>query len=138
MRYKTFIFLSVTWGGLLTFFGLIVYAAMRALGHTPRRHGHCVYFELGLGWGGLEFGPVFLVNRSPGEYILDHELGHGYQNCLLGPFFLIIMLASAVRYNARKIKKKLCPKKALPPYDSVWFESWATRLGRAAMGRREA
>ena len=116
--------------------GILVYAAMRLIGLNPKRHGHCVYFEVGRGWGGLEFGPVFLVNRSPSEHILDHELGHGYQNCLLGPFFLALTLASAVRYNARRIKKKLSPEAVLPPYDSMWFEGWATELGRAAMGRR--
>ena len=105
------------------------------LGRVPKRHGNALYFEIGDAWGGVNLGPVFVVNRNASEHIRDHELGHGYQNCILGPLFLIICAWSVARYHYRKLLVKLTPQKVLTPYDSIWFENWATRLGRTAMGR---
>lgn len=138
MNRKIFITLSLTWGALLSAAGGLVYAILRLLGHRPRRHGHALCFEIGYLWGGVDLGPIFIVNRGASEHTLDHELGHGYQNCILGPFFLVICVWSIARYHARRITKRLAPDRPLPPYDSIWFEGWATRLGRAAMGRDAA
>ena len=135
MSKKSFIALSLTWGIVLSSVGGIVYALLRLLGKVPKKHGPATYFEIGSGWGGVNLGPIFVVNANSSERILDHELGHGYQNCMLGPFFLIICIWSFARYHYRNVLKKLAPNKQLPPYDSIWFEGWATRLGGSTFGR---
>ena len=64
-----------------------------------------------------------------------HEYGHSLQNCILGPFMLIVVnLPSTVRYWYRRIAMSLgkAPKK---PYDSIWFEGQATKWGREAYNR---
>ena len=137
MRRKFFYLLSFTWGAPTSLVGALVCALLIACGAEPSRHGHCVYFKLPWISGGFNLGWLFLTGSRPSEHTLDHELGHGYQNCILGPFFTVITLMSLARYHYRAMKRKLCPRASLPDYDSVWFEGWASRLGRAAMGRDE-
>ena len=127
--------LSFCWGAPISLVGAIVYALLIALGRSAERHGHCVFFRLPRLSGGFNLGWVFLTGETPSEHTLDHELGHGYQNCILGPLYTVILLMSIVRYHYRRIKSKRHPSEPLPPYDSAWFEGWATALGRAAMGR---
>jgi hypothetical protein len=41
----------------------------------------------------------------------------------------VISLPSFLRYWYRRIIVKINKNKKLPPYDSIWFEGQATRLG---------
>lgn len=125
----TFYVLSFTWGIVVSLIGSIVALALLIAGYKPKKWGHCWYFEVGYGWGGLEFGPFFIVNKNPSTHVRNHELGHGFQNCKYGPAMVFISLMSICRYWYRELKYNR--KGLMPPtdYDDIWFESEASRLG---------
>lgn len=130
MTKTVFRILSLTWGLPLTVCGLAVAALLRAAGHRPRRYGPCLCFSLGrTRWGGLNLGPVLLVERDAADRLRRHELGHALQNIRYGPLMLPFFLASAARYHHRRRAQKR--GRLLPPYDAWWFEGQATRLGTA-------
>lgn len=131
MNKQTFWFLSYTWGIIVTLIGTMVFAVLCVLGYKSQRNIYGYAIEIGEGWGGLEMGPFCLVSKNPSQHTLNHEFGHGIQNCYFGPFMIFISLASAVRYWYREylIRVKGINYKDLPPYDSIWFEGDATRIG---------
>ena len=69
--------ISLTWGCLLTYPGLIVALFLIITKHKVYKLGPNIYFKVGEGWGGLEFGPVFLVSKDSPDYTILHEAGHG-------------------------------------------------------------
>jgi hypothetical protein len=111
----------------MTLVGCFVSAVLIVAGKRPAPNQYGWYFEIGEGWGGLELGPMCIVNKNPTQHILDHEFGHSIQNCLFGPFMILISLASAIRYWDREIQK--VQGKQLVPYDAIWFEGQATKWG---------
>ena len=125
-----FYLLSFTWGIIMTTVGCIVALALLITGHKPKKWGHCWYFEVGkTKWGGMELGPFFLTNKNPSKSIKNHEHGHGFQNCMFGPFMVVISIMSAARYWYRELKYN---RKGLNPptkYDDAWYEGQATKLG---------
>lgn len=133
---STFYFLSFTWGIIMTFIGCVVASVLRALGYKPQKWGYCYYFEVGENWGGLELGPIFLVCKNAGDHVKNHELGHGHQNCILGPLMpFVVSIPSAVRYWHREWLVRSGQKKhsELPDYDAVWYEGSATKIGTEFM-----
>ena len=125
---KLYYLLSLTWGLPLTMVGGLVALILMGGGFTPRRFGGCIYFEVGKGWGGLNLGLVFLCQEGAPDTLKTHEFGHSIQNCVLGvlmPF--VVVFPSVIRYWSREWKAAHGAK--LPPYDAVWFEGQATRLG---------
>lgn len=127
--------ISLTWGCLMTFIGLLVALALLVTGHKPYKFGYTFYFKVGKNWGGLTLGAVVIVAGDSSLSVLFHEYGHTVQNLIFGPFELFIGVASAARYWYREIKRKRDPACHLPPYDSIWFEGQATRLGLKFLGR---
>ena len=124
-----FYLLSFTWGLPLTLIGLIVSLVMLCMGCKPHKWGYCYYFEVGEGWGGLEFGVIFLVSKTASDHTKNHELGHGIQNCYWGPLtLLVIWIPSAIRYQYRKIRAKLGYQNKTK-YDDFWAEGQASRWG---------
>lgn len=124
-----FYLLSFTWGLPLNLAGFFVMLFCLLTGHPVRRFGWCIYCEVGKRWGGCEFGVFFLKDRESGRPICEHEFGHAIQNCLFGPLMpFLICLPSSTRYWARRIGKRFGhpPRK---PYDAIWFEGGASRLG---------
>lgn len=103
--------LSCTWGGLMTAIGGIVALALIITGHKPKKYGHCIHFEFGNNWGGLELGMFFLTDKTPTTSTKNHEHGHGFQNAVMGPLFpFLVSIPSATRYwlrmqNTRKGKR---------------------------------
>ncbi len=125
-------FVSLTWGLPMTLLGAIGTLALLVTGHKPKRFHYNIYFEVGKGWGGSEFGGFFFVNRDPSLHVRQHEAGHGLQNLMLGVFMpFVVCIPSAVRYWYREFLVRSGKKQyfELPAYDSIWFEGWATRLG---------
>ncbi len=121
--------LSLTWGLPLTAIGLVTALILILSGRRPKKWGCCLYFEVGENWGGLEMGPIFLVNREPREELLTHEMGHGLQNIRFGVLMLpLVTIPSAIRYHFRRhrIRSGHPPK---TPYSAIWFEAQAERLG---------
>lgn len=121
---------SCTWGAIMTFAGALVAVALIATGHKSHRFHYLIYFEVGENWGGFELGPFFVMSCDEGLRTKQHEAGHGLQNIMLGPFMLIISVWSAIRYWIRRLKQKRGLDATLKPYNSIWFEGWATRLGQ--------
>ena len=97
--------LSLTWGLPITIIGMIVFAGLCVFGHKPKRFGFCFYIPIGECWGGLEFGPIFLVDKYEDYSVMCHEHGHGFQNIILGPLFpVLVSLRSGARYWLREIR----------------------------------
>lgn len=130
MTKKQFYTLNLTWGILLNIVGFIVALVLLCTGAKPKKHGGCIYFNVGKSWGGLELGLVFLTDERDSEHTKNHELGHAVQNAkygLLMPF--IVSIPSAIRYWYREFKYYRKGKKPPTDYDSIWFEGEATKLG---------
>ena len=122
--------ISLTWGGLMTFIGLIVALVLLVTGHKPYRFGYTFYFKVGKSWGGLELGGLFITDSNPSLHTLCHEHGHGLQNLWWGPLFpFVIGIPSAIRYWYREIKYYKKGKQPPTTYDSIWFEGQASELG---------
>lgn len=126
---------ELTWGLLMNIIGFLVALFMLIIGKKPYRLKHTFVFAFGKGWGGLTLGAVVIVAGDSSLSVLFHEYGHTVQNLIFGPFELFIGIASAARYWYREIKRKRDPACSLPPYDSIWFEGQATRLGLKFLGR---
>lgn len=121
---------SLTWGGLMTFIGLIIAFVLLLTGHKPYKFGYTFYFKVGKSWGGLELGGLFITDSTPSLHTLCHEHGHGFQNLWWGPLFpFVIGIPSAIRYWYREIKYHRKGKVPPTTYDSMWFEGQASRLG---------
>ena len=129
MKRWQFWFLSFTWGLPQTFIGCVVALLFIATGHKPKRWGYCIYFETRKeGQAGCEFGPFFVINKGA-DAVRNHELGHGIQNCIYGPFTLfLIFIPATVRYWIREYKARVL-RRPLGAYDDFMLEGQATRLG---------
>lgn len=134
--------LSFTWGLPMTLVGIVVTIVLLMINlflklfkkkTIPiKRYHHTYYFEIGKYWGGLELGMMFIKGSSTSERTSQHELGHTYQNCVLGPFFpILVALPSAIRWWYRK----LTPNKLHNMYDDIWFEECASNLGHYAVNK---
>lgn len=120
--------LNFTWGILTTFCGLLISLVMLCIGKKPERWRSAWFFKIFKSWGGMEMGTMFLRDLNSGTSINSHELGHTFQNAILGPFFIfIVAIPSAIRYWYRKFSKKI-----QPAYDAIWFEGSATKIGEFA------
>ena len=117
--------LACTWGILLTLPGIIITLTLLIIGKKPKKYGGIYYFQVGKYWGGFEMGLMFVRDTTSWDSVNSHELGHSYQNAILGPFMpFLVSIPSAIRYWYRQYTKK-----ALPAYDAIWFEGNATFVG---------
>lgn len=135
-----FWFLSLTWGCLMTFIGLIGALVCIVMGKKPKRFHYLIYFELGRNWGGLNAGPIFFISEDCRD-VRWHEAGHGIQNIMFGVFMpFVVSIPSCIRYWYRVwfinhiSQMSDGGKRTLPDYDSIWFEGQATRLGNKYFG----
>lgn len=100
--------LSCTWGIIMTLIGAIGALAMLVSGHKPHIFGYSVYFVVGSGWGGVNFGAFFFVAKTSDRLDMhQHEAGHGLQNLVFGvlmPF--VVAIPSAVRCLIRGYDQK--------------------------------
>ena len=131
---KAYYFLSCTWGIFATLAGGVMALALIITGHKPKRWGYAWYFEAGENWGGASLGPFFVKDRTSGTRLMNHEFGHSIQNCYFGPLMpFLVSIPSSARYRYRDFREKVLKKPSRTPYDSVWFEGQATRLGTEFM-----
>ena len=123
--------LSCTWGLIMTLAGAAAAAFFLIAGKKPKQNQYGWVFECGKNWGGLSLGPISIVSSGVSQHTLNHEFGHSIQNCYYGPGHIFISIASAIRYWYREylVNCKGYNYYDLPPYDSIWFEGEATRLG---------
>lgn len=130
--------LNYTWGILTTALGWLVYAFISIFfskkiidkGKFEKAH----YIMIGKNWGGFSLGVCFFVANDMGEqwtlHTMKHEYGHTIQNArfgLLMPFLITIPSVIRYWYQTNRDNKGL-PNK---PYESIWFEKQATKLGEA-------
>lgn len=125
-------FLSCTWGIVMTVCGLSVAAVLCCKGYKPQHYKGFLYFEVGKKWGGINLGPVFVVNQGASDHILQHELGHGLQNIVYG--FLMPVLVGIPSFTRAQWRKHIRATDyagylKMPPYESIWFEAQATKWG---------
>lgn len=123
---KLFYILNLTWGLPMTLIGGVAALCLLIVGKHPTRHGGCLCFTVGKGWGGVSLGMVIIVSHGATDDTKNHELGHAVQNAVYGvlmPF--IVAIPSAVRYWYRRGQDP----STLPPYDSIWFEAQASEWG---------
>jgi hypothetical protein len=125
--------LACTWGIIMTLIGVVVscvlvIAKLFLKGKITFKPYNWIY-SISVGpdfWGGCELGLCFLRDQKSGGYLAEHEFGHTFQNCLLGPLFpFMVAIPSAIWYWFREfgwIKQE-------KPYDSLWFEDAATQCG---------
>lgn len=118
-----------TWGLLMNIIGFLAALFMLIIGKKPYRLKHTFCFSFGKGWGGLTLGAVVIVAEDSSPSTISHEYGHTIQNLIFGPFELFIGIASAIRYWHREFTHPTTP------YDSIWFEGQATRLGKKYLRR---
>ena len=131
---RQFYLRSFTWGLPVNLGGTVIAGGMLLTGHRPQRFGNCVRFTVGKNWGGGSLGVFMFTCKNASQGLLEHEHGHSIQNCYYGPLMpFLVNIPSSTRYWYRRIVHAIKPEKALPPYDSIWFEGEATRLGREYM-----
>ena len=136
MTKTAFYLLSFTWGLPTTLAGCIWAGIHLLRGHRPKKWGYCWYFEYGERyWGGMSLGIFFFKDKSLGVHIKNHEHGHAVQNCYFGPLMpFVVAVPSFTRYWYREYLKRVRHRMPSTPYDSVWFEGQATRLGTELIG----
>ena len=123
--------LNLTWGFALTFISAFIALFVRiAFKCKPSRFHQEICFKFGSNWGGLEGGIfIFVAGNVPDDFCLhtkQHELGHSFQNALLGPFCILLStIPSIIRYWILRLTK------SSKDYDAVWFEKSATDAGKA-------
>ncbi|MBQ6823172.1 MAG: hypothetical protein IJP27_00825 [Clostridia bacterium] len=122
---KQYYLLSFTWGLPITLAGCLIASILFLFGKRPKKWGYSYYFEVGKNWGGASVGIFFITGKYASERLKNHEFGHSIQNCYFGFLMpLIVNLPSTLRFWYRTLFKI-----THPPYDSIWFEGQATRLG---------
>lgn len=130
MKKIVFYLLSVIWGLPMTLIGVFTALLLMAFGYRPKRYGWCWHFAVGTKWGGVSLGLIFITDDSSSASTRNHEHGHTFQNCLWGPLFpFVIAIPSVTRYWIRELQ--LRQGKMLKPYNSIWFESQASKWGDA-------
>lgn len=87
MSKTAFWILSWTWGFIMTFIGGLVFITLSLCGYKPRRNQYGWAFEVGKSWGGVEFGPVCVVNKNPSDYIFKTRIWTFYPKLLLRPIY---------------------------------------------------
>lgn len=124
-----------SWGLPMTLTGLIVFAICKICGCRHYWYRNAICIVVASDFGGLELG-MFFVRGKWNDNVCAHEYGHSIQNLWWGPLFpFVIAIPSAARYWWRRFYNRFLFKKTrkkLSPYDSIWFEGQATKLGKQA------
>ena len=128
--------LNYIWGILTTIIGWIVLGFVRLFFRNKvvehGKFGPCHYAMLFNNWGGLELGTNFILADNMGKnwtlHTKCHEMGHTFQNAILGPFAIfLVFLPSVIRYWYQEFRSR--KGKDNKPYDLIWFEGNATTVG---------
>lgn len=95
---------------------------------TKTAIGWC--FHLGADyWGGCDLCLMHIRDQKSVASLDWHEMGHSFQNALLGPLFpFVVAIPSAIRWNYLNLKYWRKGQDG-PDYDRIWFEGAATVAG---------
>jgi hypothetical protein len=132
LSYIVFYLIQLTWGLLHNLIGVGLAIWMLVTGHKPHRCGPYIYFVEPKLAGSVDGGIIY-VTCTENAHTNLHEMGHGLQNMCWGPLMVfVIVIPSFTRFWYREwYWKYKYPQtgKALPAYDSIWFEGQATKWG---------
>ena len=118
--------LQWTWGIIQNVAGLAAFVAA-GRGKAYGYHGAAVR-----NWnnrGSMTLGMFILMDRSHGGDILAHEWGHTIQSIILGPLYLLVVGLPSIIWAGLPAFDRYRMRKNVP-YDRLYCEGWATRLGR--------
>lgn len=122
--------LIFTWALPFTIFTLLISLILICAARKPIQTPIGWKFEIGKNWGGCNLGIMFIRDTTSGNYIDYHEMGHSFQLCLFGIFYLfVVCMPSAIRYwyfNSKISRKGISGK---TNYNDIWFEKSATEIG---------
>ena len=136
MKRILFTVLQVTWGGLQTLAGLVVFLALIKRRHFIYRC--CAATE----WSraeSLSLGLfIFISEKAQGDArdeLLAHEYGHCIQSLILGVLYLpVIGLPSSLWCMHPHFRKKRAERGI--SYYGFFTESWANRIAVRITGRK--
>jgi hypothetical protein len=126
-----FYVLQFTWGIILNFIGGVIALILIACGHQARVENKYIILRNPSNRGSFNCG-IFVFTSTMNETVLRHEMGHGIQNVIYGPFMVLFGAASAIRFWYREWYKTYRYDKTgkqLPDYCAFWFEKQAQELG---------
>lgn len=108
LSYIVFWLIQCTWGVIMTTIGAVAALVLIIAGHKPKTMGPMVYFQVGMGWGGIELGGFFICSKTCDVDTKYHEGGHGLQNLIWGPLMpFVVCIPSATRYWLREMPTRL-------------------------------
>jgi len=104
-------------------------------------HGN-IYFENVREQGSNNLGPFFFLGENAEYYTAYHEAGHGLQNILMGPLYVVVVgISSEIWYQnfIKEYAEELAsgtwdPDARRKAYDKNPIERWATSWGAKAYG----
>jgi len=134
--------LSFTWGLPATLAGGVLALVCLARGLKAKWFHGNLYFEHVRPRGSNNLGPFFFLGDNAMEVTPYHEAGHGLQNILLGPLFLLVVGVPSelwFQHFSRKYAAELAsgnwdPEERRAAYDRMPIERWATAWGTKAYG----
>jgi len=142
LRTASFWVLSCTWGVIATVAGGVQALIFMHRGLEPKFLRGSIYFENVREKGSNNLGPFFFLGEDAEYYTPYHEAGHGMQNILLGPLYVVVVgISSEIWY--RKFTKEYAgelasgtwdPDERRRAYDRNPIERWATNWGARAYG----
>ncbi|MDR1939387.1 MAG: hypothetical protein LBQ40_01145 [Clostridiales bacterium] len=138
LRIALFWILSLTWGLPGTLAGALGAAVELIKGSELRLYHGNVCIETSRAKGSLSLGPFIFLSKAYTPYTRFHEAGHGIQNIIYGPLYLIIVgLTSITWYHIyNKIYREkiaaglLTVDEQRKNYEKWWVEKQATEFGR--------
>lgn len=125
--------LQWTWGIVQNLAGLVVFVAA-GRGKARGYHGAAVR-----NWnlaGSMTLGMFILMDRGHGDDILAHEWGHTIQSIILGPLYLLVVGLPSIIWAGLPAFGRYRQRNHVP-YDRLYCEGWATRLGRRTTDLRK-
>lgn len=141
MRVYLFWFFQMTWGGIQTLFGCILFCLYYKKEHVFYHGAIVTHWDL---YSGLSLGPFIFIHKEPGvayryrtlyssqdmyRRLLVHEYGHCIQSILLGPLYLILIgIPSFVWANVPYFSKRRHTLQI--SYYRFYTERWANYLGK--------
>jgi len=142
LRVAAFWALSCTWGVIATAAGGVQALVFLHRGLEPKFLHSNIYFENVREKGSNNLGPFFFLGEDAEYYTPYHEAGHGLQNILMGPLYVVVVgISSELWYRnfTREYADELAsgtwdPDERRRAYDRNPVERWATAWGARAYG----
>ena len=142
LRTASYWALSCTWGIIATAAGGVQALVCLKNGLEPKFFHGNIYFENVREKGSNNLGPFFFLGEDAEYYTPYHEAGHGMQNILMGPLYVVVVgISSELWYRnfTRKYAEELAsgtwgPDERRRAYDRNPIEGWATAWGAKAYG----